>query len=125
LAAPLRISKVQILAYFDRHGVSNGGTEAINLIIEKVRRHTHGFNGFDHYDSESCSPQTDHAATGTTRTPLNPKSQIWVSFNLFTAAQRGGGLRKGRMLMSVTSAVRGRDKALSTTAATPFGCSRY
>ena len=26
-----------VLAYFDTHGVSNGGTEAINLIIEKVR----------------------------------------------------------------------------------------
>ena len=30
-------------------GVSNGGTEAINLIIEKVRRLAHGFRDFDHY----------------------------------------------------------------------------
>ena len=29
--------------------VSNGGTEAINLIIEKVRRLAHGFRDFDHY----------------------------------------------------------------------------
>jgi len=27
-----------VLAYFDTGGVSNGGTEAINLIIEKTRR---------------------------------------------------------------------------------------
>jgi transposase len=37
------------LAYFDTHGVSNRGTEAINLIIEKVRRLAHGFKDFDHY----------------------------------------------------------------------------
>jgi hypothetical protein len=37
------------LAYFDTRGVSNGGTEAINLIIEKVRRLTQGFKDFDHY----------------------------------------------------------------------------
>jgi transposase len=28
--------------------VSNGGTEAINLIIEKVRQLAHGFKNFDH-----------------------------------------------------------------------------
>ena len=38
-----------MLAYFDTSGVSNGGTEAINLIIEKVRRLAHGFRDFDHY----------------------------------------------------------------------------
>jgi hypothetical protein len=35
--------------YFETSGVSNGGTEAINLIIEKVRRLAHGFKDFDHY----------------------------------------------------------------------------
>jgi transposase len=39
----------QVLAYFDTSGVSNGGTEAINLIIEKIRRLAHGFKDFDHY----------------------------------------------------------------------------
>ncbi len=29
--------------------VSNGGTEAINLLIEKVRRLAHGFRTFEHY----------------------------------------------------------------------------
>jgi transposase len=38
-----------VLAYFETPGVSNGGTEAINLIIEKVRRLAHGFKDFDHY----------------------------------------------------------------------------
>ena len=38
-----------MLAYFDTSGVSNGGTEALNQIIEKVRRLAHGFRDFDHY----------------------------------------------------------------------------
>ena len=49
LGRTLRAWKAQVLAYFDTAGVSNGGTEAINLIIEKVRRLAHGFRDFDHY----------------------------------------------------------------------------
>jgi transposase len=49
LGRTLRAWRAQILAYFETHGVSNGGTEAINLIIEKVRRLAHGFKDFDHY----------------------------------------------------------------------------
>jgi transposase len=49
LGRTLRAWRTQMLAYFDTHGVSNGGTEAINLIIEKVRRLAHGFKDFDHY----------------------------------------------------------------------------
>jgi transposase len=39
----------QVLAYFDTNGVSKGGTGAINLIIEKVRRLAHGFRDFTRY----------------------------------------------------------------------------
>ena len=49
LGRTLRAWKQQVLAYFDTAGVSNGGTEAINLLIEKVRRLAHGFRDFDHY----------------------------------------------------------------------------
>ena len=49
LGRTLRAWRAQVLAYFDTSGVSNGGTEAINLIIEKVRRLAHGFRDFDHY----------------------------------------------------------------------------
>jgi len=45
LGRTLRAWRAQPLAYFDTHG----GTEAINLIIEKVRRLAHGFKDFDHY----------------------------------------------------------------------------
>ena len=38
-----------VLSYFATRGVSNGGTEATNLIHEKVRRLAHGFRNFDHY----------------------------------------------------------------------------
>ncbi len=49
LGRTLKAWRQQVLAYFDTHGVSNGGTEAINLIIEKVRRLAHGFRDFEHY----------------------------------------------------------------------------
>jgi Transposase len=45
----LKAWRQQVLAYFDTSGVSTGGTEAINLIIEKVRRLAHGFRDFTHY----------------------------------------------------------------------------
>jgi len=49
LGRTLRAWKAQVLAYFDTDGVSNRGTEAINLIIEKTRRLGHGFRNFGHY----------------------------------------------------------------------------
>jgi transposase len=49
LGRTLRAWRAQVLAYFETSGISNGGTEAINLIIEKVRRLAHGFKDFDHY----------------------------------------------------------------------------
>jgi transposase len=49
LGRTLRAWKAQILAYFDIRGVSSGGTEAINLMIEKIRRLAHRFKDFDHY----------------------------------------------------------------------------
>jgi transposase len=38
LGRTLRAWRSHVLAYFDTSGVSNGGTEAINMIIEKIRR---------------------------------------------------------------------------------------
>ena len=49
LGRTLRAWKQQVLAYFATKGVSNGGTEAVNLLIEKTRRIAHGFRNFDNY----------------------------------------------------------------------------
>ncbi|EYR65243.1 transposase [Actinotalea ferrariae CF5-4] len=49
LGRTLRAWRAQVLAYFDTDGVSNGGTEAINLHIKKPRRLAHGIRTFDHY----------------------------------------------------------------------------
>ena len=49
LGRTLRAWRDQVLAYFATGGVSNGGTEAINLIIEKTRRLAHGFRNFTNY----------------------------------------------------------------------------
>ncbi len=53
LGRTLRSWRTEVLAYFDDdpawYGISNGGTEAINLIIEKTRRLAHGFRNFTNY----------------------------------------------------------------------------
>jgi transposase len=49
LGRSLRQWRQQILAYFSSGGVNNGGTEAINGVIEKTRRLAHGFRNFEHY----------------------------------------------------------------------------
>ena len=49
LGRTLRAWKQQVLAYFATQGVSNGGTEAINLLIEKTRRLAHGFRNFTNH----------------------------------------------------------------------------
>ncbi len=53
LGRTLQSWRTEVLAYFDddphRYGISNGGIEAINLIIEKTRRLAHGFRNFSNY----------------------------------------------------------------------------
>ena len=49
LGRTLRQWRQQVLAYFATNGVSNGGTEAVNLLIEKTRRLAHGFRNFQNY----------------------------------------------------------------------------
>ena len=49
LGRTLRAWRTQLLAYFTTAGVSNGGTEAVNLLIEKTRRLAHGFRNFRNY----------------------------------------------------------------------------
>jgi hypothetical protein len=48
------VPRAQVLAHFDTDGLSNGGTEAINMLIEKARRLAHGYRNFDNYGS-ACS----------------------------------------------------------------------
>jgi transposase len=48
LAKTIRSWEPEVLAYHTT-GLSNGTTEAVNLLIEKVRRIGHGFRNFDNY----------------------------------------------------------------------------
>ena len=48
LARTIRAWQAEVLAYHTT-GLSNGPTEAVNLLIEKVRRVGHGFRNFDNY----------------------------------------------------------------------------
>jgi len=49
LGRTLRAWRSQVLAYFDTGGVSNGGTEAINMLIGKGRRLAHGSANLKNY----------------------------------------------------------------------------
>jgi transposase len=41
--------RTELLAYFDTERISNGPTEAVNLLIKKIKRVGHGFRNFDNY----------------------------------------------------------------------------
>ena len=49
LASTIDSWRTELLAYFTTGGISNGPTEAINLLIKKVKRVGHGFRNFDNY----------------------------------------------------------------------------
>ena len=49
LGRTLRAWRSEFLAYFDTEGVSNGPTEAMNLLIGKIRRVGHGYRNFANY----------------------------------------------------------------------------
>jgi transposase len=49
LARTIDAWRDELLAYFDTDGVSNGPTEAVNLLIKKIKRVGHGFRNFDNY----------------------------------------------------------------------------
>lgn len=71
LGRTLRNWRQQFLAYFDTGGVSNGGTEAINLIIEKTRRLAHGFRNFNNYRLRILLAAGGHKPWRTTATPAS------------------------------------------------------
>jgi Transposase len=49
LARTVRAWEGEILAWHATQGCSNGPTEAVNLLIKKVKRVGHGFRNFDNY----------------------------------------------------------------------------
>ena len=49
LASTIDGWREELLAYFDTGGISNGPTEAMNLMIKKIKRTGHGFRNFENY----------------------------------------------------------------------------
>jgi transposase len=49
LARTIRVWEAEILAFHATGGCSNGPTEAVNLLINKVERVGHGFRNFANY----------------------------------------------------------------------------
>jgi transposase len=74
LGRTLKAWRQQVLAYFDTSRVSNGGTEAINLISEKGRRLAHRFKEFDH-----CRFRILLAASGNRPTALDTQEPCSIA----------------------------------------------
>ncbi len=68
LGRTLRSWRHEYLAYFDTNRASNGPTEAMNLLIEKIRRVGHGYRNFDNYRLRLLQ----HTAV-TWQTPTTPR----------------------------------------------------
>ena len=49
LARTVRAWEAEILAFHATNGCSNGPTEAVNLLVKKVKRVGHGFRNFANY----------------------------------------------------------------------------
>ena len=49
LARTVRVWEAEILAFHATDGCSNGPTEAVNLLVKKVKRVGHGFRNFANY----------------------------------------------------------------------------
>ena len=82
LGRTLRQWRDQILAYVATGGVNNGGTEALNLIIDKTRRLSPTASTTDPTtDYASCSHHTEPGRTTTTHPCLIPKSRLERSRN--------------------------------------------
>ena len=74
LGRTLRQWRDQILAYVATGGVNNGGTEALNLIIDKTRRLSPTASTTDPTtDYASCSHHTEPGRTDNDPPMLNPE----------------------------------------------------
>jgi transposase len=49
LARTVRRWEPELLAWHDSGGLTNARTEAVNLLIKKIKRVGHGFRNFDNY----------------------------------------------------------------------------
>ena len=49
LGRTIRRWEAEVLAYHRTGGASNGPTEAVNLLVKKIKRTGHGFTNFDNY----------------------------------------------------------------------------
>jgi hypothetical protein len=70
LGRTLKMWREHVLARFETHGISNRGTEAVNL-IERTRRLAHGFRTFGPTRSGCCSPHQPAGPIDEARPTLN------------------------------------------------------
>ena len=71
-----RLLAQEFLAYFDTGGVSNGPTEAMNLLIKKIKRVGHGFRNFENYRLRLLLLLRSRLAHSTTNTTQKPATTL-------------------------------------------------
>ena len=77
LARTLTTWRAEFLAYFSTGRISNGPTEAVNLLIKKILRVAHGFRNFHNYRLRlllHCGITWQHH----TPTPLRGRLPAWL-----------------------------------------------
>ncbi len=104
LGRTLRAWRAQALAYFDTAGLSNGRTEAINLLIEKARRLAHGYRSFTNYRLRmllAASGQRPYWRTTDTRVSEEPPRQLKGRGAARAGVPRGDGQARAERLAAV------------------------
>lgn len=93
LGKTLRRWKTVFLAYFDTDGASNGGTEAVNGIIELGRRIARGFRNFEHYRLRMLliTGGPDASPTLNSEEPNIPTRPSWAVDGALGEANEGMG----------------------------------
>ena len=76
LARTLDSWRAELLAYFDTGGVSNGPTEAANLLIKKIKRVGHGFRNADNYPAPAPAALRCRLADCTNDTTPRPATTL-------------------------------------------------
>jgi hypothetical protein len=82
LARTIDAWRNELLAYFDTGGISNGPTEAMNLLIKKIKRTGHGFRNFDNYRLRLLLALRSRLADSVTNTNQRPATTV-VCVELF------------------------------------------
>jgi Transposase len=76
LARTITTWRTEFLAYFSTGRISNGPTEAVNLLIKKILRVGHGFRNFRQLPAAPAAALRNHLATSQPDTTTRPTTTL-------------------------------------------------